>query len=76
MPSSLVKELKILTEQNHFLDTSEFIRSLLRDKWLEQKDPAALKKYRVKKQLKKIAEPEQITALKKTLKILEDIDEL
>ena len=76
MPVSLHKELKILAEKNHFLDVSEEVRSLLREKWLEQLDPSKFKVEAVKKSLEKVAKPEQIKALKNTLKLLEEINEL
>ena len=76
MPVSLLDELKKLAITNHFLDVSEEVRSLLRDKWLEQQDPSRFKTQIIKKNLEKIASPEQILALKTTLKMLEDINEL
>jgi Arc/MetJ-type ribon-helix-helix transcriptional regulator len=53
MPKSLFSELQNLTEKNHFLDVSEQLRSIVRDKWQEAKDPQA---YHVKKLRKEIAE--------------------
>ena len=76
MPLSLLNELKLLAEKNHFLDVSEEVRSLLREKWLEQLDPGKYKVNAVKKSLEKVAKPEQIKALKHTLKLLEEINEL
>ena len=76
MPVSLLNELKILAEKNHFLDVSEEVRSLLRDKWLEHSDPRQFKVYAVKKSIEKVSRPEQIKALKDTLKLLEEINEL
>ena len=46
MPKSLFTELQNLSEKNHFLDVSEQLRSIVRDKWKEAKDPQA---YQVKK---------------------------
>jgi len=37
MPASLVKELKELSEKNHYMDLSEELRSVLRDKCTEYK---------------------------------------
>ena len=74
MPASLVQELKAVAEKNHYLDLSETLRSLLRDKWLEQ--PDAKKAREVRKKLSRIAEPGQIEALKKTLSLLEEMHEL
>ena len=76
MPISLLDELKYLVIKNHFLDVSEEVRSLLRDKWLEQLDPTKFKVHAVKKSIEKVAKPEQIKALKNTLRLLEEINEL
>ena len=39
MPASLTKELKILTEKNHYMDMSEHLRSVIRDKCIEYIEP-------------------------------------
>jgi hypothetical protein len=39
IPSSIVKELRILAEKNHYMDVSEEVRSVAREKWLNSKDP-------------------------------------
>ena len=39
MPKSLVDELKELVKKHHFLDLSEEIRSIARQKWLSQVQP-------------------------------------
>ena len=41
MPSSLVKELRILADKNHFKDLSEEIRSIVRTKCLKYSQPYA-----------------------------------
>ncbi len=46
MPEELVNELKKLVKANHFMDLSDEIRSVVRDHWLESKDPYL---YEVKK---------------------------
>jgi len=46
LPSSLVEELRVLAEKNHYLDVSELIRSVLRQRWFGQKDPLS---YQIKK---------------------------
>lgn len=53
IPKSLFQELRALTEQNHFLDVSEQVRGIVRDRWQEAKDPQA---YQVKKLRKEIAQ--------------------
>ena len=54
MPSSLVQELKVMSDKNHYLDVSETIRSLLRQKWLSQKSPVKSKVFQLKRKLSKI----------------------
>ena len=39
MPKSLFEELKVLADKNHFLDLSEEIRSILRQKWIASTNP-------------------------------------
>ena len=39
IPQSLVKEVKDISTRDHFLDMSEAVRSIVRKKWLEWKDP-------------------------------------
>lgn len=41
LPASLVEELKLLTQKHHYMDTSETIRSVLRQKWEQYSDPLA-----------------------------------
>ena len=76
MPSSLVQELKVMSDKNHYLDVSETIRSLLRQKWLSQKSPVKSKVFQLKRKLSKITEHDQIESLKNTIKLLEDLNEL
>ncbi|MBW2972301.1 ribbon-helix-helix domain-containing protein [Candidatus Woesearchaeota archaeon] len=53
MPKSLFSELQSLTEKNHYLDVSEQVRSIVREKWMEAKEPQA---YQLRKLRKDIAE--------------------
>ena len=39
MPTSLADELTKISKEDHFLDLSEFIRSLAREKWLRHTKP-------------------------------------
>ncbi|NTV23275.1 MAG: hypothetical protein HGA85_02785 [Nanoarchaeota archaeon] len=77
MPSSLVTELKELAEKNHYLDVSEELRSLLRDKWLEHKDPYSLKLLAIKETAAKAALPDKIQILKEGLsKLMEELNDI
>ena len=40
LPLSLVEELHDVGHKDHYKDTSDAIRSLLREKWKESRDPA------------------------------------
>ncbi|MBN2422303.1 hypothetical protein JXB41_03685 [Candidatus Woesearchaeota archaeon] len=77
MPASLVNELKRIAVKNHFLDISEEIRSLLREKYLSYNDPYSSELEKIRKNITKITMPEKIDALKQDLKkLLEGLDEL
>jgi len=76
MPHALVEELKDMSVKNHYLDVSETIRSLLRQKWLEQKSPYQAKVSEIRKQLSGIADPDKLNAMKKTLELLEELNEI
>jgi Arc/MetJ-type ribon-helix-helix transcriptional regulator len=39
MPEGLAKDLEQQSQQEHFLDLSEFIRSVVRKEWLRQTNP-------------------------------------
>ena len=53
IPQSLFLELQKLSEKNHFLDISEQVRSIVRDRWQEAKDPQA---YHIKQLRKEISQ--------------------
>ncbi|MBD3203935.1 ribbon-helix-helix protein, CopG family [Candidatus Woesearchaeota archaeon] len=77
MPESLVKELKALAEKNHYLDISEEIRSILRDKWMKHSDPYSDELKKIRKNLAKVTVPEKIDALKTDLKkLMEGLDDI
>jgi len=76
MPKALVIELKEVASKNHYLDVSETIRSLLRKRWLEQKKPHKAKLNQIKQNLSGISDPKQLRALKQTIKLLEEINEI
>ncbi|MBN1544880.1 hypothetical protein JW898_05470 [Candidatus Woesearchaeota archaeon] len=53
IPKSLFSELQKLAETNHYLDVSEQVRSIVRERWQEAKEPQA---YQLKKLRNEIAE--------------------
>jgi Arc/MetJ-type ribon-helix-helix transcriptional regulator len=75
MPISLIEELKSLSHENHFLDVSEEVRSLLRAEWLEDRSPGRSKLNAAKESIAKIAIPEKIESLRKAIKLLEGLNE-
>jgi len=77
MPQPLIEELRELAEDNHFLDLSEELRHLLREKWQKHKDPYSHKLDAIKQNLKREKLPVRVISLKKELrKLLEEIDEI
>jgi Arc/MetJ-type ribon-helix-helix transcriptional regulator len=77
MPVSMIDELKELAEKNHFLDVSEEIRSLLRDKHREYNDPYSTKLLAIRETIAKTTMPDKIKSLKQDLKkLLEEINEI
>jgi len=44
MPKRLLLALKTVSEKKHFLDTSEAVRSMVRQHWLEAMSPELKKK--------------------------------
>lgn len=51
IPKALVKELKETCMKDHFLDVSEAVRSIVRSKWLQQKDPLSYQLKELKKDI-------------------------
>jgi len=39
LPRSLLKELKAKVKEKHFLDVSEEVRSIIREKWIQYTNP-------------------------------------
>jgi len=73
VPESILPKLKDVCKKNHFLDTSELIRSIIRKKWVEAAHPELyeLKKLRsdigdeLHKQATRKAEQEVVKELEK-----------
>jgi Arc/MetJ-type ribon-helix-helix transcriptional regulator len=62
MPKSLVLEIKKLVDKHHFLDLSEMVRSIVRQRWMEYTKPEL---YELKKLRKDIKEEIKIKSMKK-----------
>ncbi|MBU0756533.1 MAG: hypothetical protein KKF44_00580 [Nanoarchaeota archaeon] len=74
MPETLLSELREYANKNHFLDVSEELRSILRERWLEQNDPYSTELEKLRKNIEQVTMPEKIEALKSDLKkLLEEL---
>ncbi|RMF55869.1 hypothetical protein D6745_00920 [Candidatus Woesearchaeota archaeon] len=51
IPYSLFQELKEAAKKDHFLDVSEAVRSIVRKKWLEEKDPQLFELRKLRKEI-------------------------
>lgn len=69
MPTSLVKELKSITKQSHYLDLSETIRSIVRTKCLALIDPYREEMQKFRKELKQ----DLLTKAKTKQELLQDL---
>ena len=79
MPSSLISELKETVKSEHFIDLSELVRSISRQKWIESTNPSLFElkkltediKYEVKKKsVEKVAQEvnKELDRIKRQLK--------
>ena len=77
MPSTLVKELKVLVEHNHYLDVSEQIRSVLRNKMMDYRYPYNRSLSDISSKIDELKAPKKVDKLKSELKkILEELNEI
>lgn len=69
MPRSLAQELKRLAHQNHYLDVSEEIRSIVRQKAQSYFDPysAELRRFRIELEKERSTKSKEKTTLAKDL---------
>ena len=74
MPKRLLLALKAVSEKRNFLDTSEAVRSIVRQHWLEATRPELKKKVLVKE--KEIKDMERKRLLDKIRKLSEELKEL
>lgn len=71
MPKDLADQLPELAKQNHFLDSSDMIRSIIRKKWLESTSPES-NIIQIKKELEQTKEQKKIL-LEKLKEIMEQL---
>ena len=60
MPASLLRELKQISQDEHYLDLSEMVRSIARKKWIEHTNPEL-------EQIKKLRENIELEIRKKSV---------
>ncbi|MBI2541863.1 hypothetical protein HYV80_04090 [Candidatus Woesearchaeota archaeon] len=53
MPKALVAELKELAQSHHFLDLSEEVRSIVRQKWLRHAAPELFELKKLREEIEK-----------------------
>jgi metal-responsive CopG/Arc/MetJ family transcriptional regulator len=75
MPKSLLEELRKISEKEHYMDVSDAIRSVLRQKYIMTRRPEAAKMHEIKKKLSGITDKKKLDALKEAVKLLEEINE-
>jgi len=74
VPSGLVKELKELTEKNHYLDLSEHMRSIIREKSMQFAEPYRYELSKMREQMEsKISSNKAIEEKKKLVEELRNI---
>ena len=71
IPSSLIKELKDLAKKNHYMDVSEEVRSILREKWLMFTNPMLHELIKVRKDIQH--ELEKKSMKKEQKEVLEEL---
>jgi len=74
MPGTMVDELKAAAKARHFMDVSEEIRSIVRQKWLMYNDPELMKMKKLKEGIKKELEKKGAEFAKR--KILRDLEQI
>jgi len=74
MPKKLLLALKSVSEKRHFLDTSEAVRSIVRQQWQQATKPELRKKSSTKET--EVRELEKKRLLEKIRKLSEELKEL
>lgn len=74
MPASLVAQLRQLAEKNHFMDLSEEIRSIVRQKCLEHSSPYNLQIKKVVQDIEEeVSKKEKVGAKKELIDNLKNL---
>ena len=77
MPASLISELKLLAEKNHFMDVSDEIRYVIKQKMIEQIDPFSYQIQKLKDEIRgevsKKSQNDRIKFVEELTKLLDEI---
>ncbi len=77
IPESLSKELQERVSEDHYLDLSEAVRSVVRKRWMEWKDPSAFQIKQLRNDIKEaVIEKTKKSKEEEVLHELERIKEL
>ncbi len=67
IPQSMVADLKGKVKESHFLDLSEAVRSVVRKRWLEWKDPNTFQIKRLREDIKEVIKEKTKTSKEELL---------
>lgn len=74
VPSGLVKELRELTEKNHYMDLSEHVRAIIREKSMQFAEPYRYELSKMREQMEnRISSNKAIEEKKKLVEELKSI---
>lgn len=77
MPASLVKTLKDLAQKNHFMDLSEELRFIVKQKMIEQIDPFSFQIQKLKDEIRdgvsKKSQMDRTRFVEELAKVLDEI---
>ena len=77
IPEQMYERLKELVKEGNFLDTSEGVRSIVRDKWLEFQNPELSEIKNLREEIKnKLVKKSEKTVKKEVIEELRKIKEL
>ena len=77
MPQSLVQELKELASKNHFMDLSEEIRFIIKQKMIEHIDPFSFQLQKLKDEIRgEVSKKSQMDRIKFVEELNKVLDEL
>ena len=51
IPGSMIEELREMVQNGHYLDVSELVRGIIRQKWMESRDPYSYQLKKIRKEI-------------------------